>query len=91
MGDDKIKKLIASEKDKGDPVLKLHCIESYSNPGTNRELFTRNYVYHVFTVGRDFIKMQTNFPGEEAEVPMKIVKRVFAGFGRQNSDAIKSI
>lgn len=86
-----IKKLTDVQTQKGDPLIKLRCIETYSNPGTNRELFTRNYVYHVFTVKRDSIVMQCNQIGEEAEVPMQIVKKIFAGFGRQNSEAIKSI
>ena len=85
------KRLNPEEAKGGTPVLKLKCIESYSNPNSNRELFTKNYVYHVFMVHKDKLEMQTNFSFETAEVPNEIAKQIFAGFGKQNKDAIKSI
>lgn len=86
-------KLTPEELKNGVPVLKLRCIETYSDAPTNREFFTRNYVYHVIRFKMEnkeiTLYMQTNFPDLEAEIPMKIANKIFAGFGKENNNQIK--
>lgn len=85
------KKLTDEEIKNGTPLLQLHCIETYSDAPTNREFFTKGYVYHVLGVGRDFINIQTNFRELTATIPMTVISQIFAGFGKQNNKALKIV
>jgi len=83
--------LTKKQLERGVPVLRLRCIETYSDAKTNKELFTKDYVYHVFVIHRTSIEIQTNLFGYTAEVPMSTVKQIFAGFGKKDSEAVKSV
>lgn len=76
---------------KGVPILKLRCIETYSDAPTNREFFTRQYVYHVIQVGARELIMQTNFPDLHATIPMNIIHKIFAGFEKEKGNDLKVI
>lgn len=85
------KRLTEDEQKNGKPVLQLRCIETYSDAPTNKEYFTKDYVYHVIGIGKQFVIMQTNFPDLTANIPNNVIHLIFAGFGKENSKDLKVV